>query len=128
MAALTTRLMKAECACGYIVRVSRKALDRGAPMCGARECPFYGEPMSAEYLTAQLDAIETGSYRLLKDKPVTLRSIQQCGSCRGEMAHGEWAQHRVYAADGEFVSEYRCFACAGSSTGTRSQGRAAFHG
>lgn len=34
----TTRLLKVECApCEYVVRMSRKALDMGAPMCGVCE-------------------------------------------------------------------------------------------
>lgn len=44
----------------------------------------------------------------LKDKWVTLRSIQRCTHGH-ELAHGESARYRVYLAWGEFHAEYVCF-------------------
>lgn len=41
--ARTTRLRKAECLeCGLIVRVSRKVIENGLPLCGTRGCACYG--------------------------------------------------------------------------------------
>lgn len=43
-----TRLLKAECECGYVVRVTRKWADQGAPLCGVCETRMTIEGEEAE--------------------------------------------------------------------------------
>ena len=122
----STRMLKCQCPlCAYSCRTTRVWLLRaGPPLCPDRDCSAYGEPMEppaawAEELEAAF-AAEATSYRILREKALTLQSRQRCARCRSDLEIGEWAHHRVYTADGEFVSAYECFACSGASAGRRS--------
>jgi hypothetical protein len=73
------------------------------------ECAQWEEICETEIV--EWEAEQQRQTRTLRDKWVTLRSVQHCISCRMEMWHGEQARHRVYTVAGEFLSEYTCTGC-----------------
>ena len=133
---MRSRLLKVQCGtCAYTARVTRTWLhESGPPLCPGRSCnreamelPDYDlEAVAAEECEAW-EAEQAPALKVLRTKTVTLRSLQRCASCRDELAHGEWAEHRVLAGSGEFISEYRCFSCA-SPEATRGGRRALARG
>jgi len=54
---------------------------------------------------------EPRTWRVLRDKWVTLRSIQHCALCKTELPHYEQARLEVVAGPGEFWSVYSCWKC-----------------
>ncbi len=122
MAALTTRMLKAQCGdCAYTARVARRWIaEYGPPL-----CPCNGAPMESDY-AAELEetaretmaALEVGS-ATLRDRWVTIRKPRDCDRCHDHCPIGEKMRHKVYTVGGEFFSEYECLACDGRTAGTR---------
>ncbi len=115
MATLTTRMLKCECfECGNVARKARAHLaERGPDLCPCNGKPMrsyqWDEILAAE--VAELHAADGTAQRPIRESWVTLRSLQECCRCHGELPHREYCHHAVYTVGGEFISEYTCSSC-----------------
>ena len=114
--ALRTRLLKVKCrACGYTARITRKWLaEPGPPLCPCNSQPMVSREFRehlADELAAWNEAATVTPLRILREKWLDIRSVQECCRCCEQLERGEHCHLAVYTLEGAFVSEYTCMRC-----------------
>lgn len=126
-AALTTRLLKAQCGdCAYTVRITRKWLaELGPPLCPCNrlplECAQYEdieERCRLEVEAWEATALEVKS-TTLREKWTIARIPHDCTRCHGRTEIGEEYYRHTYSVGGELITEKLCLRCKCRATGAR---------